>query len=1264
MLRHSHNRLVLAALLFLAASPAAVASLIAELDADGDRVVVHRGDPSTPTVTQHALPEQRPYLHPVLAPDGQGVLTQNRPDHHPHQTGIYWGLTRVDGRDYFHNLGGDHWRRVSVKVLHAGGPDARSVAWETVYELLDEQGQPLLVETQIWTLQLQDDVYLLDLQWTGQAKTNVTVGKHEYGGLFVRMPWSPGTPAEAVNAARQRNEQAEGRRAPWIDLGLEVEGREDAVHVAIFDHPSNPHYPQAWRVDGEYGIGTAPTRFADWQLPAGETAMIRHRLVVYTGPLDDVRLTRRWSEYTGQDYTWVLWNIAQQEGRQAELLQPEEAAAAMELPEGFTVNVWAAEPQITQPMAFCWDDRGRLWVAENRDYESRGDGFARAGNSRILILEDTDRDGTADRRKVFLEGVPFPAAIAVGHGGLWLGAPPNLLFVPDRDNDDRADTDAIEVRLTGWGIDDRHETINSLHWGPDGWLYGCQGFATYSRVGKPADPHFEFPGTREFPDSFEYEGPTEEIDGGVWRYHPLKERFEVVAHGFSNPWGLDYDAGGQLFITACVIPHLWHVVPGGIYHRQGGRHFNPYVYNDIKTIADHRHRSAHGGARVYQSDAFPEPYQGRIFMANIHEHAVLTDILEPSGSGFIGRHCDDFLLANNAQWIGFGIEIGPEGGVYVLDWHDADICGKDVLHPDTGRIYRIVPKQSQARNWPARYGDLSQLPDDDLVALQESPSDWHARRARLILHHRAATGLLDPATGSNLLRIFQESDNIAHRLRAMWALHQVGAWSDQQLIALLDDSAPLVRAWAIQLLLEDRSPTPELLARLIGLAQQDDSPVVQLYLASALQRVEREDRWPIARGIVQHAEYAGDHNIPKMVWFGIEPGVADEPEAALQLARQSQMPLVARHIGRRLVDGGKLELLVESLGRDPRGAVALLEGARDALAGRPDAEAPRGWPAVYEKLLQQPAPVADLARALAARFGDVEIVAEQLRLLEDADAEPEARAEAMAALARRKRPELPPLLLRLLDSDWLRQPAIRAAVNYDDDRLAKKLLRDYPRWSDAEKLDAIHTLAARQTTGRMLTDAIAEGQIPRRDIPAYAARLLRRVVGPRFVDVWGPVDQLPEAQQQDINRLRRLLTSDRLAEADPQQGRVVFGRTCQTCHRLGDEGGQIGPDLTGANRRNLEYLLGNIVTPSAVIQDAYRMHLVQTDEGRIYSGVLAGETAEHLQLRVADRQEPVAIPKRIIESREIAEVSMMPEGLLRNLTDDEILNLFAYLIRE
>ena len=1217
-----------------------------------------------PVLTQHARPDFRPYLHPIEAPDNKGVLTQHSPSHHKHQTGIYWGFTRVNGRDYFHHPEGDYWRRVSVKGLQPKSQgDDEPVSWQTIYDLLDENGDPILTETQIWTMRAHEDRYVLDLQWIGHAKTDITVGKYDYGGLFIRMPWSQGTPAAVVNAARHRDLGAEGQRAPWIDLAMQVAGRTDPAHIAVFDHPKNHGFPQPWRVDGQFGVGPAPTRLGDWQIAEGEQAVLRYQLQMYTGPLNDLKLTNAWSKFSGQRRPSILWGIARKEGRAAELLSPQQAVDVMQPAEGFEVNVWASEPMITQPMAFCWDDRGRMWVAENRDYESRGEGFANSGDSRILILEDTDRDGVADRRKVFLEGIPFPSAIAVGFDGLWLGAPPNLLFVPDRDGDDRADMDDIEVRLTGWGIRDRHETLNSLHWGPDGWLYGCQGFATPSRVGKPTNRQFVNPSGPRFPQQFEFAGPISKIDGGVWRYHPAKDRFEVVAHGFSNPWGIDYDAKGQLFITACVIPHLWHVVPGGIYHRQGGRHLNPYFYSDIETIADHRHRSAHGGARVYLSDAYPDRYQGQIFMANIHEHAVLADVLEPRGSGFVGRHGEDFLLANNAQWIGFGIEIGPDGNLYVLDWHDADICGTDVLNKDTGRVFRIAPTVSQAEPWPDRYADLKSLPDEKLVRLQKSSSAWHARRGRLVLQGRAAQGKLTSQTPAALWEIFREESNVDHRLRALWALHAVKAVSHDDLIEALGDSEEYVRAWAIQLLCEDMSPSSVALDRFVQMSGEDRSPVVRLYLAAALQRMETESRWPIARELVQHAEDADDHNLPKMIWFGIEPAVPQAPRRAIELAAASRIPLVSRFIARRLADADQLDSVVGALIQSKPVRTSLLLGIRDALAGRVDAQPPPIWHDVYSKLQAEAGEGFPIARQIAQQFGDTQAAKEMLATLQDDSSNIENRVTALRDLSQRRHPDVRPLLQTLLDDSRLRRAVIQAIAAYDDDRLADALLSRYASFTAEEKLDVIHTLAARSRFGRRLTEAIKRGDVPKRDIPAYVARLLRRVVGPRFVDVWGPVDELSAGQEEQLSRFRELLTADALAQADLGRGAAVFGRTCLTCHKFYGKGGAIGPELTGANRTNREYLLGNILTPSAVIQDAYRMQLVLTDDGRVYSGILAGEDERQIELREVGLEDPVTIPKSRIESREVAPISMMPEGLLKNLSDAEVVDLFAYLMK-
>ncbi|MGI9458270.1 MAG: PVC-type heme-binding CxxCH protein [Aeoliella sp.] len=1235
-----------------------------EHDESAGAISVFRTGTAQPIVTQHADADHRPFLHPIVAPDGRGSLTEYSPGHHKHQTGLYWGFTRVNGRDYFHHPQNGYWNRVSAGVLKREAASAADfVQWQTVYDLLDEDGVAILRETQTWTMRDEGGQYLLDLDWSGKALSEVTIGKYDYGGLFLRMPWREGIAGKVVNSARQSNQRAEGQRAVWVDVGMQVKGRDDLAHIAIFDHPSNAGYPQPWRVDKQLGVGPARARLGDWTIAEGNTENIRHRLVCYTGQLNDKKLMAEWAKFSGRVMPGVQWKTARKEGLAAKFLTPEEAVAEMTVPEGFQVNAFAAEPMITQPMAFCWDHRGRLWIAENRDYESRQTGFSASGDSRILILEDTDRDGVADKRTVFAEGIPFPAAMAIGFDGLWLGAPPNLLFIPDRNADDQADVDDIEVRLTGWGIRDRHETINSFHWGPDGWLYGLQGFATPSKVGKPAGKGKIYKHNEPFPKDIEFAGEPTDINGGVWRYHPTQDRFEVVAHGFSNPWGIDYDRKGNLFITACVIPHLWHVIPGGIYHRQGGSHFNPYVYNDIKTIADHRHRSAHGGARIYQSDAFPPKYQDRIFMANIHEHAVLTDILEPRASGFVGRHGDDFLLANNAQWIGFSMEIGPDGSVYVLDWHDADICGTEVLNKNTGRVFRISPEQSSLKSWPNRYADLEKLSDAHLVQLQLSESGWHARHARTILQHRSAKGVLESKTRETLQQMFAEQTDGDLRLRAMWALHVTGGIDEQQLIQALSDDDEHVRAWGIQLLCEDQGPSAMVLQRFAVMAKEDPSPVVRLYLAAALQRMPLADRWPILQQLVLHDQDAADHNLPKMIWFGLEPGVVKDSERALQIAAISRLPVLTRYVARRLTDANQLDAVVNAIAhfKSNESQLQLLYGLRDGLEGEVNVGAPKDWATVYEQLQASGGEASRLALQLSQQFGDTIATTALLKTLKSAKAPVEHRRQALRALAGQRLPELEPILLSLLENEELQRDAIRAAANLNTKRLGKAMLDKYPKLSDESKLDVVHSMATRSSYGRQLTDAIETGHVPRRDVPTYIARVLQRVVGNGFLEVWGPIETLAVDQKAAFEKYRRLLSDDAFSNADLRNGRAIFNRTCLSCHRLYGEGGAVGPDITGADRSNLEYLLGNIITPSAIIQDAYRMEMVLTDEGRVYSGISAGENERQLRLRVADQKEPIVIAKSMIESRELASISMMPSGMLETLTAEEVIDLITYL---
>ena len=1252
---------VRAAALSPAAQPGRIAEteLVVSQDAAGERLFVLRAGTEDTLLTVQVRPDFRPFIHPVRAPDGRGLFTQYSPGHHPHQTGLYWGFTQVNGRDYFHHPEGDYWRRVSVDVLTERGLEVR---WRTVYDLLDEDGETVLTETQVWSMSEEDNRYFLDLEWNGEAKTDVMIGEFEYGGLFLRMPWTRGIEGSAVNAARQRNRAAEGQRAMWLDVGMQVEGRDDMARVAMFDHPDNEGFPHPWRVDGQLGVGPARSRLGGWMISEGETEVIQHRLLFYTGQMSDIEIRNEWERYIGQEgeqYSVVaLWALAQREGRQAEFLTPARAVDMMTLPDGFEANAWANEPMITQPMAFAWDDRGRLWVAENRDYETRRTGFSNFGDSRILILEDTDRDGVADLRKVFMEGVPFPSAIAVGFGGVYLGAPPHLMFIPDSDGDDVADLDDIEILLTGWGIRDRHETLNSFHWGPDGWLYGLEGFATPSKIHKPEPGEQVYKQGDPFPEDI-LEGEGVDIDGGVWRYHPIQDRFEVVAHGFSNPWGIDYDAKGEFFITACVIPHVFHVIQGGIYHRQGGQHFNPYVYSDIQAIVDHRHRSAHGGARVYQSDAFPEEHQGRLFMANIHEHAVLSDILTAKGSGYVASHGEDFMLANNAQWIGFSMEVGPEGALYVLDWHDGDICGNDVMDKDTGRIFRITPENSLAEDWEGRYDDLRTLSDRQLAALQTSASDWHARRARVILQHRATQRPIDAEAQEALRAQFDVHENPDYRLRGMWSLHVAGLLAEERLLAALEDPDEYVRAWAIQLLVEDMDPGEAALEQFTHMAEMDSSPVVRKYLAAALQRMPHAARWAIAEALLGRAEDASDHNIPNMIWFAVEPLVPEDPDRALALAAESKIPLVTTLVARRAVDADLLGPLTEALSRYGDVRQELLQGMRDGLEGYGDASPPPGWDTLYG-MLQEDEETASLALEIAQIFGDSGAGEALLAVLGDETMDMDARRGALNSLVETQHAGLVAEIPALVGDPEFRMDAIQAVTAFDEESLGAFLMESYPTFNSTEKRTVLETMASRPTYGWMLTEAIKSGDLAREEVPAYVARQLRRVVGSGFVEVWGPIDDGPSDDDEAFNAYRTLLTPEAIAAADPSRGRLMYDRVCAACHVMFDAGGTIGPDLTGSNRTDIEYILSNVLTPSDDIQDDYRMVIVTMRDGRTWIGNVSNETDRQLTLRIVGRGD-VALEKSEIQSREVSERSLMPEGLFRALSDEDVLNIVSYL---
>lgn len=947
-------------------------------------------------------------------------------------------------------------------------------------------------------------------------------------------------------------------------------------------------------------------------------------------------------------------------------LDPEAAARAMTVPAGFQVKLFAGEPDVRQPIAMTIDARGRLWIAENYSYPFRVP--EAEAKDRILIFEDADGDGRFDSRKIFAEKLNMVSGIEVGFGGVFVGAAPHFLFIPDRDGDDRPDGPP-EVLLDGWGLEDTHETLNSFNWGPDGWLYGCHGVFTHSKVGRPGDPAAK----------------RERINAGIWRYHPTTRRFEVFAHGTSNPWGVDFNDRGQCFLTCCVIPHLFHIIQGARYERQAGQHFNPFNYDDIKTIARHRHwvgprphlgneRSAaaggghaHAGAMLYLGDAWPTQYRDQIFMHNIHGARVNQDLLTPHGSGYRGDRAPDFLLTNDKWSQMLALRTGPDGQVYVIDWYDANQChvpAAAVHDRRNGRIYKICYGNRQVA--PT---DLAKLSDEELARLQTHPNDWQSRTARRLLSERFAAKRPSPAARRALSAMFDTSADDRHRLRALWTLHGAGGVPDELADKALGDPSPYVRGWMVQLLFENRPPASPVVARLVDLARRDPSPIVRLYLASAAQRLLPRERWDLLAGLLAHPEDAGDHNLPLMYWYALEPLVPGDPPKALALASQSRIDSLLRLVVRRTGELGTaaaLDHLVRAMAeaKDPASRLAFLEGTENALAGRRQVPMPAGWPAVAQMLAQSPrAEVRDRALALSVTFGDPQALARLRAELLDESYPPARRRLALESLVAAKDGALVEPLISLMRDSKLRGPAIRALAAYDDSRIPAAILAAYATLGPDERRDALNTLAARAPSARLLLEAVQRKQIASADLSADLVRQLRNLKDERVSQqlglVWGVVRDSPADKARQIADYRRMLSRPGPGAVDASLGRAVFQKHCAQCHVLFGSGGQVGPELTGANRKDLDYILSNVLDPSAVMPNAYVPTIVATTDGRVVTGIVKAESPAALTLITAN--ETLVVPKNEIESRRASDKSMMPDDLWNNLRPEEVRSLVAYL---
>ncbi len=461
----------------------------------------------------------------------------------------------------------------------------------------------------------------------------------------------------------------------------------------------------------------------------------------------------------------------------------------------------------------------------------------------------------------------------------------------------------------------------------------------------------------------------------------------------------------------------------------------------------------------------------------------------------------------------------------------------------------------------------------------------------------------------------------------------------------------------------------------IRLAKEDPSPVVRLAVASALHSIPLNDRWEIIDGLTSHPEDATDHNLPLMYWYAMEPLADVDPQRALALAMTAgeNIPLLRDFMVRRLGSGKPEEavkLLVEGLANAKTDDVRLtfLKGIRSSIAGRDNIAAPEQWAAIYETLAKPKTTAANFnvylhTLGLGARFGNANAQQKLEEIAVDESGAYKERKVVFAFIVENNSKNLAKIIGQLLTGTTLRAEALRAAATVNDPAIAKSIIANYKSLNAGEQTDARNTLASRANYALELLKAADSGTISRKDLSADLIRQLRNLDDPKVTEllqkVWGIVRESDVDRKKLIARYLELVKQSDLPQPDAHLGRAIFAKTCQQCHTLYGTGGKVGPDITGANRKDHHYLLSNVLDPSSVMAKEYQPIIVATDSGRVITGIAKEETAAILSIQTPN--EVVQVPVSEIEARKQSDKSMMPDDLLKTLSDHEARSLVAYL---
>jgi putative membrane-bound dehydrogenase-like protein len=966
-------------------------------------------------------------------------------------------------------------------------------------------------------------------------------------------------------------------------------------------------------------------------------------------------------------------------------LSPRQEQATFRLPKGFEIDLVAAEPHVIDPVAMAFDEAGRIFVAEMRGYPNGGVATGHITSGRIKVLEDRDGDGTYETSRVYAEGLRFPTGVLPWRGGLVVANAPDIVYFEDTNGDGKADRQ--RVLYTGFGLDNIQGLVNSLQWGLDNWVYGMLSVNGGGTIRSPEKPDM----------------PPLTLRGRSIRFHPdAPESLEATSGG--GQYGLAPD-DWQHWFTATNSQHLRHIVLPDHYLRR-----NPALAVNAVTldIPDHgaackvhrisafeawrverttRRKEGKGGYDprrfaatelvpggyitsacspvVYAADGFPEAYRGNVFVCDPANNLIHRDVLVDRGATFVAKRVGDeqeceFLASTDNWFRPVHLTLGPDGALYVLDFY-REVIETPLSLPDDikkklnlesrgrGRIWRI-----RAVDQPRRRPSLRQAATQALVEhLNDGNLWWRLTAQRLLIERQ------DQSAVRWVRDYARTSKSAPGRAHCLWTLHGLKALTEEDITQVLKDGEPGVREQALRLSEEHLPVSAKLRAAVAGMAD-DPSPRVRFQLAftlgagdspetvTALARIARRDagdRW------TQTAVLSSIHGSGVAL---LEALVQDQE--FIKGGSPNHLQLLSRLaalVGTKTDDaelGRALRLLVgaRSVSEGMPWQLAVVDGLGQGLqnSSRPLAQLWDKPPASLKEAIAGVRPLFEQAAKTSrnAKRSPAERVA-ALRLLGRGP-----YALAAAAAADLLHPQTPP---------EVQSAMVRALSLHPRPEVADLLLAGWNGYSPAIRREVVEALFARADRLPRLLDAIEQKKVLSNQLEPLR------------------LEQLRKHANSDIRmRARRLLAGQATPErqkivtayrdslelkADTTRGKAVFKKNCTVCHRLDNEGFEVGPDLLSALRnKSAEQLLNDILDPSREADSRYLNYQITTKKGQVFSGLIAADTASSVTLRRGEKAEDTILRDQIEEIQATGK-SLMPEGLEMQLSKQDVADLIAYL---